>query len=115
MNSHISYCLNLCNQTFLDIMSRENIEDFNKRFKHPSSHTRSRLTDFDGRARYLHEAAARDKRDSMNNSVRKSTSHLDKEEASDTSSTDTSWRITEEKGQMGVSKIRCKNAESVLK
>ena len=70
-------------------MSRENIEDINKRFKHPSSHTRSRLMDFDGRARYLHGAAERDRREATSKSVRKSSSHLDKEEASDNSSTDT--------------------------
>ena len=89
-----SYCLKLCNQTFSDIMFRENIEDINKRFKHPSSHTRSRLTDFDGRARYLHEATERDRREATGKSVRKSLTRLDKEDVSDNSSSDTSWRIT---------------------
>ena len=89
-----SYCLNLYNQTFSDIMSRENIEDINKRFKHPTSHTRSRLTDFDGRARYLHEAMEQDRREATTSTGRKPTTRLDKEDTSENSSGDTSWRVT---------------------
>ena len=74
-------------------MSRENIEDINKRFKHPSSYTRSRLTDFDGRARYLHEATERDRREATGKTAIKPTTRLDKEDASDNSSSDTSWII----------------------
>ena len=94
MDFEFSYCLNLCNQAFSDIMSRDNVEDINKRFRHQSSHTRSRLTYYDGRARQLHEVATQEERDVVKDAVRKTANHLDTEDASDNSSTDSSWRIT---------------------
>lgn len=87
------YCLNLCSFNFSDILSKDNVEDLNKRFRHPSSHIRSRLTNFDGRVRQLHEVSQLGRRDPGKDLSRNITNNPDTEDNSDASSSDSLWRV----------------------